>query len=268
MLLGHASMPATLSLCLTLALCAWAPAAVLEASGSAGEAGRMRAEPPDPRATPGFLRNWPPPGPRAPVAPTVLAALAERAESPFERDYLADAAAVAVLIEAYQIHLYVGEGGVSEEYRGLHQLLEHRDVATRFEAGWDNARHVWEESLSAQSLAFHRILAHRNAAAMFEHLVRHAGQPGQLHGLGGLYLVDRARFQEVMRSYRPRDASVSLLSGCIGFQKPVEEMLAEIEAGNLQRLVTGAAAVNGEQPLDLAWPERSRSSLAGELRRE
>lgn len=235
MLLGHPVMPTTLSLCLNMALCAWLPAALFDAAGSAGEASRTHAASLADRASLSAGFKLPPPGPKAPISPSVLVALAERTESRFERDYFADAAAVAVLIEADRIDLYADEGGPSD----LDRLLAHRDAAVMFEADQVDALYVGT-GLSAQSLAFHRILAHRNAAAMFEDLVRHAGQPGQLYGLSGLYLVDRARFQEVMRSYRPREAFVSISAGCHGYERPVEEMLAEIEAGDLQHLVVTA----------------------------
>jgi hypothetical protein len=84
-------------------------------------------------------------------------------------------------------------------------------------------------TLSTQVRAFRRVLAEPDAASAFGDLVRRGRMAGQLYGLSGLYLTDRAAFERAVTPYRSSTESVLTFSGCVMFRAPVAELIEDKE---------------------------------------
>lgn len=98
-------------------------------------------------------------------------------------------------------------------------------------------RTFYEDRLPYEAIAFEEILKRGDAEAIFEDLLRHASQAGQFYALGGLFVVNRERFQEVVRAYRPRQPWVWFSYGCGTTHWAAYEILMQLEAGNVPYLI-------------------------------
>ena len=78
----------------------------------------------------------------------------------------------------------------------------------------------------------------------FEHLLQHGTLAGQLYGLSGLYLTDRARYEAAVPRYRSERRKVGVHNGCFPPSSvKASEAVKSIEAGfPLQMLRAGGAA--------------------------
>jgi hypothetical protein len=85
--------------------------------------------------------------------------------------------------------------------------------------------------LSTQARAFRRVLDDPEASSAFGDLVRRGRMAGQLYGLLGLYLTDRAEFDREVGRYRHSKEPVNTLMGCIGDEWQVSAIVVDIESG-------------------------------------
>ena len=79
--------------------------------------------------------------------------------------------------------------------------------------------------------AFQTILASENADNLFQKLQTDAKIEGQMYGLCGLYLVNKAYFDAVVSDYYNSNTEVSTFIGCILSSHPVNEIIPSIEDG-------------------------------------
>ncbi|KAA3635903.1 MAG: hypothetical protein DWP97_03885 [Calditrichaeota bacterium] len=82
-----------------------------------------------------------------------------------------------------------------------------------------------------QVAAFQTILASEYAEYLFQKLQADAKIEGQMYGLCGLYLVNKAYFDSVVSDYYNSNAEVSTFIGCILSSHPVNEIIPSIEDG-------------------------------------
>lgn len=80
-----------------------------------------------------------------------------------------------------------------------------------------------------QCYAFKAILRQLDAAAAFGSLVRRGSPAGQLYGLCGLYLTDRASFEANIAPYLKNFDHVRFLSGCILDLTPISAIADDID---------------------------------------
>lgn len=86
-----------------------------------------------------------------------------------------------------------------------------------------------------QCYAFKTILSQTDAAGAFASLVRRGQPAGQLFGLCGLHLKDRAAFDEAFPRYRENHQIVSVMLGCIIDGWPMSKVAAGIATGQWPR---------------------------------
>ncbi|MEM6326672.1 MAG: hypothetical protein AAF791_06085 [Bacteroidota bacterium] len=82
---------------------------------------------------------------------------------------------------------------------------------------------------SDQYLAFNTLLQREDAPKAFGVLLRRAHPAGQLYALNGLYLTDRARFENEVWQYATSSETVLTLSGCVGGFATVGEIVRHPE---------------------------------------
>lgn len=77
------------------------------------------------------------------------------------------------------------------------------------------------------------IVSHPHAAEHFAALLRTARGPGQMYALAGLYVADRARFDERVPAYLRSDERVPVMSGCVGSVTEVRSIAGKIQSGEI-----------------------------------
>ena len=85
---------------------------------------------------------------------------------------------------------------------------------------------------SSGSTAFQTILKHRDAAGCFKDLLERAHLAGQMYGLCGLYLVDRATYEVAVEPYRESRDRVPTFCYCILQNMNVSTVVREIDSGS------------------------------------
>jgi hypothetical protein len=71
----------------------------------------------------------------------------------------------------------------------------------------------------------------RGADSMFKALAASANRPTLLYGLAGLYRTDAAAYRRLAVEQRRLGATVPTMIGCIGSDRPIEAVLAEMDRG-------------------------------------
>lgn len=74
--------------------------------------------------------------------------------------------------------------------------------------------------------AFRAVLASPDAAERFERLTSTAKPAGQLYGLQGLRVIDKARYARVVRAFEGSEMSVGTMSGCFMTRDTVGSVIA------------------------------------------
>ena len=89
--------------------------------------------------------------------------------------------------------------------------------------------------------AFCNLLLEPDAAEAFAELVRRGRGSGQMYGLCGLYLCDRARFDKLSVAYVDRHQEVVSKAGCIGTRRPMSGIVDSLSNGRIPRtlLISG-----------------------------
>jgi hypothetical protein len=100
--------------------------------------------------------------------------------------------------------------------------------------------------MSAGERALREILKEPDAVARLEKMLPAALPAGQLYGLLGLRVRDRAAYQRALEKYRTRDATVETARGCMLQQESFRDVIKEIEQGNY------------DSSLAREWPEQAR----------
>jgi hypothetical protein len=85
--------------------------------------------------------------------------------------------------------------------------------------------------VSTQARAFQRVLDDPEASSAFGDLVRRGRTAGQLYGLLGLYLTDRAEFDREVVRYRSSTEPVSTKMGCSIHTEQATFIVGNIESG-------------------------------------
>ena len=82
------------------------------------------------------------------------------------------------------------------------------------------------DRVTAEARAFRYLLRHSPAPrAQFRALLHQPNPVGQLYGLAGLYLVDRALFLQVLERYAQRQDLIPTLDGCLSDSAPMGELV-------------------------------------------
>ena len=90
-----------------------------------------------------------------------------------------------------------------------------------------------------QVLAFRKLMREPQAAKVFRFLVYNALPPGQLYGLAGLYLLDRAAFEGTLARLtdRPEIVEVNFLGRAC--EESFAVLLGSIATGGLSNVLAG-----------------------------
>jgi hypothetical protein len=90
------------------------------------------------------------------------------------------------------------------------------------------------------------ILKEADAPRRLESVLPNASAAGKLYALIGLRLRDRAAYERALEKYRPNEAKVPTMRGCIMQREPFRKLVEEIERGDYDTF------------LAREWPEHKR----------
>jgi hypothetical protein len=87
-------------------------------------------------------------------------------------------------------------------------------------------------TISAEEKAFHTIAASGNGAEVFSKLLEKGTSEAQMYALCGIRKLTPDKLTAASNSFRPADAAVSTMSGCI---------LSKLYTSNVVKLITGGS---------------------------
>src|SRR5687767_2006810 len=91
---------------------------------------------------------------------------------------------------------------------------------------------------SCYAASFRFLLTQQGSEKAFERLARAGSPAGRLYGLAGLRHTNSNRFEALAQdSFFTSGSQVEVIYGCVVQERPVEDFVARIRAGNLEQFL-------------------------------